>query len=267
MRERGARIAKCYASEFSLEREATILVLEDLYPAEQGDQLHGCSIEDAELGIKQAARIHATFWGADSPILENVKWLTGRDKSAPTLIQMFTPVFIERYKSRMTPDMEALLTKFAPLASAWLEELSHGPRTVVHGDYRIDNLLFAPKDRDSADRYCYTVDWQTPALGRAGYDIGYFLGASLLPEERAKHEERLVKLYHDELVAQGVKDYPFDLLFKDYRKGQMAGMIMAVIASNVVVRTERGDEMFWTMFHRHYEAGKHVNVEELFPTI
>jgi len=49
----------------------------------------------------------------------------------------------------------------------------------------------------------------------------------------------------------GIKDYGWDACWTDYRKGVFAGFFVTVIASMIVERTERGDEMFLTMARRH----------------
>jgi hypothetical protein len=60
-----------------------------------------------------------------------------------------------------------------------------------------------------------------------------------------------VHRYHDGLLAAGVDGYEWDRCWTDYRRGTYAGLVMAVAASMLVERTERGDEMFLTMAHRH----------------
>ena len=39
-------------------RAEGVLVLEDLAPAEQGDQIAGCTVGQAELAVDEAARLH-----------------------------------------------------------------------------------------------------------------------------------------------------------------------------------------------------------------
>jgi len=49
----------------------------------------------------------------------------------------------------------------------------------------------------------------------------------------------------------------------DYRLGTVDGLMMAVVASQVVVRTERGDEMFAVMAERHAQHMLDQRVHEL----
>ncbi len=70
------------------------------------------------------------------------------------------------------------------------------PWTIVHGDYRADNLLFG------GDRVV-VVDWQTVGLGPGPADLSYLLGASLVPDARREHEAALVDRYVAGLRAAG----------------------------------------------------------------
>jgi len=264
LRERGMRLARCWAAEFDATREATVLVLEDLAPAEQGDQLQGCTVDDAEVAIRQAAILHATFW--ESPLLGTVEWLRDpvdeeRAAQLKALVAMMWPAFVDRYRERITPEAEALGDHLVAVVDRWALSRT-GPFTITHGDYRIDNLLFA----DRPQRWAVAVDWQTPNPGVAGLDIGYFIGAGLLPDDRRAHEERLVHLWHDELLRLGVTGFTWEQAWDDYRQGQFSGIIMAIVASMITDRTERGDEMFWAMGGRHFIAALELDAASLLPS-
>jgi len=73
----------------------------------------------------------------------------------------------------------------------------------------------------------------------------------LLTEDRRAHEDGLVRGYHEALLAAGVTGYGWEDCWTDYRRGTFAGLLMAVGASMMVERTERGDEMFMAMAARH----------------
>jgi Ecdysteroid kinase-like family len=108
-------------------------------------------------------------------------------------------------------------------------------------------MLFGPP---GSDRPLVVVDWQTVRLRCGTADVAYFLGAGLRPEVRRVHEHDLVARYHTALDAYGI-DYPFDACWEDYRRYSFGGYVMAVIASVLVGRTERGDAMFMAMANRH----------------
>jgi hypothetical protein len=95
------------------------------------------------------------------------------------------------------------------------------------------------------------VDWQTVGVGPGALDVSYFLGAGLSVEDRRAHEEDLVLGYHEALLGLGVEGFDRERCWKDYRAFAFAGFHMAVLASMVVERTDRGDEMFLAMAGRH----------------
>ncbi len=92
------------------------------------------------------------------------------------------------------------------------------PFSVIHGDYRLDNLLFDPVTGEVT-----AVDWQTAAIGPPLRDVAYFLGTSMRSEDRAAHEESLVGAYHSALLEHGIRTYSFDRMLERLPHGTAAG--------------------------------------------
>jgi len=155
------------------------------------------------------------------------------------------PGFLERYADTLTPEHQEVCHLFVEHLPAYLR-LRGGPGTVSHGDFRLDNLLFQPDDPRPV-----VVDWQTAAWGGASADVAYFIGGCLGTEDRRAHEQELLAHYHDALRRRGVRDYSLVRLRADSRRDTFAGILMAIVASMVVQRTERGDLMFLTSATRH----------------
>jgi hypothetical protein len=76
------------------------------------------------------------------------------------------------------------------------------------------------------------------------------MGAGLLPDLRRASEDSLVSLYVSEL-RRYVSDVNFDEVWRRYRREALAGVVMSVVASQIVQRTDRGDDMFRAMATRH----------------
>jgi len=223
--------------------------MEDLAPAQQGDQLAGCSPDEARVAVDELVKLHAPRWG--DPTLTELEWLH-RDPEASRLmlgglLPMMWTGFRERYADRLGPDVHEAGTALFDHLDSYLRTDTE-PWTVVHGDYRLDNLLFGG-GTDGAE--IAVVDWQTCAHGPGLTDVAYFIGAGLTPEDRRPVEDGLVRRYHAGLEAAGVTGYDWDRCWLDHRRGTFAGLIMAIAASMLVERTDRGDEMFLTMAHRH----------------
>ena len=257
-------------ADIDVEAAAFVLLLEDMAPARAGDQLAGCTPEMAQVAVDELVRLHAPRW--DDPALSELPWLH-RDKAANQefLLGLLPTVwdgFRERYAADLHPDVHtAGDTLFGSLEGYILADTE--PWTVIHGDYRLDNLLFGPSPGSAGSpgspggTPIAVVDWQTCTHGPAAQDVAYFVGAGLSTDDRRAHEEDLVRGYHDALVAAGVGGYPWDRFWRDYRRSTWAGLVMAVAASMLVERTERGDRMFLTMAERHARHALDLDAPEI----
>jgi aminoglycoside/choline kinase family phosphotransferase len=234
-----------------------VLLMQDMTPAVQGDQLAGCTPDVARAALREMVGLHAPRW--NDAKLREYDWLyvdPGESRSSSVqMLPMLWAGFRDRYAYRLTDEVMTVGTKLFENIGGYVADAG-GPKTIVHGDYRLDNLLLGPGPDDVA-----VVDWQTIALGPAASDAAYFIGAGLLPDVRREHEDDLLRGYYDELVAAGVRDFTFDECRRDYRRATFSGLVMAVGASMLVERTDRGDEMFMVMAERH--AGHALDLDAL----
>ena len=220
------------------------LLFEDMAPARQGDQLTGCSLEDAHTAMLQAAALHGPRWS--DPALLKLEWLGSRDVVNTQIVDMVPPVltaFRERYDDLLEPEFMAACAGLPTAFAAYNADRS-APVTVQHGDFRLDNILF---DVQGGAAPMATLDWQTVGAAPGLVDVSYFLSAGLAPDIRRAHEAELVRAYHEALKGYGVADYGWDACWRDYRRFAVHGVFMAVFSSIAVERTERGDKMFMAM--------------------
>jgi aminoglycoside phosphotransferase (APT) family kinase protein len=237
-------LARCYYAAHDPEPDDYIVLLEDLAPALPGDQLAGLSPDDVAAAVDELAALHAAGW--DREDLAALPWLNRSGPEASALMTAVVtdlyPGFRERYSASLEPAAVTLMDAFLPLAGSYLA-VREEPRTLVHGDFRADNLLFGPARP-------VVLDWQTCSFGPGTGDLAYFLGSSLPAAERKRHEEELVRRYHSALSLRGVELSWHDC-WDGYRRYAFNGIVMDVIAAMVVQRTERGDAMFSAMANRH----------------
>lgn len=242
------RTPRCYWTGFDPRAGAYGVLLEDVAPARQGDQLAGCSVDQAALALEELALLHGPRWGDES--LAGLTWLQpgGRDRGGGLgpILAMLLPSFMERYERRLSPEVVELVPRFIEAMDRY-GAVRPSPATILHGDFRNDNLMFGLER-------VVVLDWQTVTLGAALSDVSYFLGGSLIPELRRAEEEDLVRLYRQRLAGLGVH-LEWDDCWRDYRRYAFAGLIMSIFASMVVTRTDRGDDMFVAMADR---AGLHA---------
>lgn len=252
------RAPVCHHAAHDPETDAYVVLLEDVAPAEQGDQLAGCSLIEMSAAIDELAHLHGPRWGDE--MLLDVGWL---HRSQPeniagtaALVAQCVPAFLARYSDRLEPSTVALVERLAPRLGDYLAHRP-GTCTIVHGDFRADNLLFGGSR-------VVVVDWQTVGLGPGAGDLSYLLGASLTPELRRAHERDLVDRYADGLRAHGVV-VDDDELWTGYRRSTFGGLIMAIVASALVKQTDRGDEMFLVMAERPAVQAHDLDAEALLP--
>ena len=245
------RIPACYFADIDLDTGDFVLLLEDLRPAVQGDQLGGCSLDQAMLAMDELAGLHAPRWG--DPTLATIEWLGQYDDVEPndmirSVYQGLWPAFVAQYGSSLTSDALALGELFGASMNGWRRSWTR-PYCVTHGDYRLDNMLFGT---EQGGYPLTTVDWQTVGHGPGIMDAAYFVGNSLLVFDRRAREMDLLKRYHDALRARGVNGYEWRQCLADYKRATLAGVLMTVIASQVVASDDRGVAMFAAMAERHF---------------
>ena len=239
------RVPECHHAEIDSNNTEFVLLLEDLSPARAGDQLTGCTVDEVRLAMREAARIHAPYWGSDE--LAGLPWLDISDTYWSRFTEMM-PIwwagFVERYRDRLSGADIELGGAFTDHIDAYYAALRTVPFTVQHGDFRPDNVLF---DAAGGDVPLAVLDWQTVIYGPGIVDVAYFIGGALDTATRRAHERDLLDVYHKELLAQGVADYPFDRLLADYRIATFQNLVIGVAAAMLVTRSDRGDELFVSM--------------------
>lgn len=228
------------------------IVLEDLDHSEQGDQFTEPTDEQLHLAIEQAAALHAPVWGrTDDPVFDPLRSdpderAAGSEQTMP----FFHAVVMDRLGAGLDPDVAKLLAAFTARVGDWVR-VAGIPITLLHGDFRPDNFMFGV---DETAPPMKVVDWQTLALGRGVTDVAYLLGAAIAPERRRADEQRHLEHYGAALADRGV-DYSAEECERDYAIGSLHGIVIAMTATTMADRTERGDALFTLMLNRH---GRHA---------
>ena len=237
------RTPRALASEIAPDAGDFVLLFEDLGPARGGNQLAGCSLQDAREAVHQLAGLHAPSWGHAA--LSGAAWLQPPPGSLDLLRGAYpqaTRVFADRYADDLAPDLMGVCLQLAERSEAWFGREPAIP-CLIHGDYRLDNLLF---DIRGGAEPIGVLDWQTVTVGSGPTDLAYFLGAGVGTSLRAGHEDELVALYCEAMTRAGVP-LSRGAIWNDYRRGALHGVSTAVFSAAFVERTPRGDAMFLDM--------------------
>jgi hypothetical protein len=242
----GGPVAQCYHSSYDPETGIFALLLDDAAPAEVGDEIRGATIGDAVLALTELGRLHAPVIGNEN--LADAEWLTRAAPLDQAMIGQLYAGFADRYGDAITPDQRLVCERLVASFDAYLadESLPHRIKGLVHGDYRLDNMLFG---RPGSRRDLTVVDWQTVTWGPAMTDVAYFIGCAVAVEDRRAHYEELLRAYHQGLGENSA--ISLDEVREGVRRQSFAGVMMAVVSAMLVERTDRGDQMFLTMLERH----------------
>ncbi len=147
----------------------------------------------------------------------------------------------EQYRAsetRAIPAMEALIGQLPARCP-----VDDGVVALVHGDYRIDNLMFAA----DAPQVVAIVDWELSTLGHPLADLGYLCMALRLPRNPAlpglagldrralgiPDEAQMLSRYTELSGRPMPADWPFVLAFSFFR--------LAAIAQGVARRAQQGN--------------------------
>ena len=188
-----------------------VLFLEDLAPAQVGDQVGGCTPEVAKEVVCLLARMHAGHW--NNPRLTEFRWIIPMNQDARFGFVTFRgsrEAFFREFGRRLPPHANRLADWLDANAFAMVDHLTEAPFTLVHGDYRLDNLFFG-------ENKITVADWQGAGRGSGAIDLAYFVSGNLDPELAEKHEKALIASYHEALLDAGINDYPLEKLTRDYQ--------------------------------------------------
>lgn len=147
----------------------------------------------------------------------------------------------DQYRASETRPIPAMESLIAALPSRCPED--DGTVSLVHGDFRIDNLMFHAVE----PRVLAIVDWELSTLGHPLADLGYFCMALRLPRNPAlpglagldravlgiPDEAALLDRYARASGRPIPADWPFVLAFSFFR--------LAAIAQGVAKRVELGN--------------------------
>ncbi len=229
------------------------LVLEDLAPAVPGDHLVGATRAQAELSIDLLARHHAAWFEHAS--LASFDWLPGLDDpSVLALGPMFDlgwPGFLERYAGELPERCLRWCEQFVPSIPTWIQGHQNDPVTLIHGDFRLDNLFF------DADGSVAVIDWQLSMRAPGQTDLVYFCANNLTVPMRRELELELIERYVAGLHAAGV---PADqVTVEGVRRGYVEGMLFYAVSFGASLLTidpanERGAALFDELVRRTFAA-------------
>jgi hypothetical protein len=205
------RLPRCFYRGMDRAAGTYLLVLEDLGALTAGDQVLGLSQPQARAAVEAIGRLHARWW--ETPALEALDWMPHRNIQ-PARYRQFWPRFRQTIGPLLPAPALALGEKVGDHLDGLLRTMEGRPHTIVHSDYRADNLLF---DAPSRPDPVVVVDWQLAIRGRGALDVARLLCGSMSSQDRAACEMVVLRQWHQTLEAGGVRGYSFRQTLHDYK--------------------------------------------------
>ena len=187
-----------------------VLVLEDISDARPPSQVEGGSLDDALISLATLAKFHAHHWMNEESIAVSDRiWAVNR---LPKVIQASyarnREEFVARFGDLVGKEKMQVIDDAQGCLEDLLAPLARDPWTLLHGDYRLDNIMF----RSNGE--IVVIDYQLLCKGRPGWDVAYFITTALSADHK-NEEEKMLKHYHETLLLEGITNYPYEELVDD----------------------------------------------------
>ncbi len=253
----GVRTPRMLVAEVSDDDRDTVLLLDDLSDLRMADQVHGASVSDAETLMDAAAALHVRWW--NSPQLAELAWLRPVNnpayKAGQQQYQQVWPMFVERYGDVVASGSLAIGERHGSQIADYYDWVSeHRPTTLAHTDFRLDNFFF-DDTAGAANSGVVIIDWQLSVRSLGAQDVSYFLVQSMSIDDRRAHGERLLRRWHDALLAGGVTGYSWDDAVTDFRRCVLTQLPIGVIApASMEPGNERGRTLMDAIATRNFQA-------------
>ncbi len=216
-----------YHSNVSDDGAEFVVVMEDLAGNRMLDQTVHLDDADAEACVDNLAVWHANWWNRTDGMCESGVAVALADPIYPAMLPtLFDEGWAKLNASTGCVPPESLQPvgpKFGAAVEDMLGQLSEGPMTLLHGDYRTDNMMF------NADGSVILMDFQLIGVGSAAYDLAYFVGSCL--EVDAARERELFDRWIAALVAAGVPESDLENMWEKYRVASLFCLVYPAVAS------------------------------------
>lgn len=240
-------LVPCYASAYDSVNGNSYLLLQDLSkshvpPVTRDQQISIISSVPSSANVERVvdalAEHHAYWW--NHPLLHTETfpvgyWTCNEDRFTQYLRKRFTAwESLRENESLWFPrDLRDLYDSvFAGLHKHW--EIYLEPRfstnsqlTLLHGDAYFANFMCP---RATPTGTTYILDWQSPVVDIAGYDLANLCATFWTSEQRneEKREEKALHRYLRTLQTCGVAHYTWEDLVSDYQAGLIYWLLVPV---------------------------------------
>jgi thiamine kinase-like enzyme len=240
----GIRTPRCWFSAGDATTGEYALLIEDLTGHDRIDQMDGVGLPEAETCVDALADLHTRWWDSDD--LAALTWLpdgfgetllTYRDLVAASL-----PAYEQAHAGLLSPDDVAVCHRFVNEYEKLIDLSLDTPLTLLHRDYRIDNILFEAGSP-------VVLDWGNVGRGGGLFDLAYFLSGSLTIENRRSWGDDLLARYADRLAQRGIRIDGFE---QRHRESALFCLVVPILIGGDAMdtRDEKGERLAAEMTRR-----------------
>jgi len=185
------------------------------------------SRSECERALEALARVHGQYW--EAPSLGQTVGKPHTTESLTSMVQGIAahlPAFMDALGDALSVEGRNVYERvFSSSLKPWLRLTDQRALTVIHGDAHTGNFLF-PRSGDGA---AFLIDWQLWHIDVGARDLAFFIALNWYPSRRRELEVPLLRHYHERLMADGVKNYSFDDLWLDYRRGAVRNLTIPIL--------------------------------------
>ena len=254
------RVPHCHFGAVDPETHQFVLVLEDVGSCRAVSQVEGMGRADAEHAVDELAAWHAHWWGRAGPIVERGTAMAIHDPIYPMLLP---PVFSDGWaKVRAAMSVPRVVET---VADGWVQALPEmlgsqamTASTLVHGDYRADNMFFDDDGR------VVLLDFQVIGQAMPVGDLAYFVTGSLSPATASEIEHPLYERWLRALAAEGVPEPETEPMWDRYRGAVLFCVCYPMIAgAGMDLTDERQRGLLEATFERFERAADELSLTDL----
>lgn len=256
----------CYYNEIDSRTQQSILLLEDLTHFPTGNWLDGATSLQTNIALDSLARLHASWWKESSraEIQELSRLLSPNWPQEQTLVQQLFnaawPRFVNQFPASLPQAVQSFGESIVDNMAAIDNLIAQAPKTLVHGDFRLDNIHFSTLNQETT---CWVIDWEDVFFGSGMVDVSWFLGGCL-PIKRSEDEISYLQAYYQTLVNEGAKDYSWEQCIFDYRCAMCSSFVQGILSAAIDAEVSVYEKKLATVIgERFVQAASRLRLWEL----
>jgi Phosphotransferase enzyme family len=247
---RGKFSPRLYVGTSAKDGSNGLLLFEEIRHARNPDQLQGLGKTDLTTAARGIAQIHARFW--NSPALRRAPDLPLHHYMLAHEVRSHFAKFFRW--ANLSPMDRNLFRNLPRNVDAALARLKKGPLTLVHGDFRSDNIFLGKGS-------VKFIDWAFASRGSGAFDLARLAGGSpKKPLPLLQHVD-LLRAWYAELLRHGVQKYPLHQAWQDYQDSVLLTLTIPVTnGPTLATLSPRGRKLAKVMTKRFIASAHELGV-------